>query len=61
MNSTYKIDFINNTLTMSKAFEAAASNPNSKEYKLLQQHAHIHISPVSSSPVPRDSPTRICT
>lgn len=37
MNSTYKIDFINNTLTMSKAFEAAASNPNSKEYKLLQQ------------------------
>lgn len=37
MNSTYKIDFINNTLVMSKAFEAAASNPNSGEYKLLQQ------------------------
>ena len=37
MNSTYKIDFTNNTLVMSKAFEAAASNPHSKEYKLLQQ------------------------
>ena len=29
MNSTYKIDFTNNTLVMSKAFEAAASNPHS--------------------------------
>lgn len=36
-NNTYKIDFVNNTLTMSKAFEDAANNPFSEEYKLLQQ------------------------
>ena len=37
MKNTYKIDFVNNTLTMTKAFEDAASNPTSQEYKLLQQ------------------------
>jgi hypothetical protein len=37
MKNTYKVDFVNNTLTMSKAFEEAASNPASQEYKLLQQ------------------------
>ena len=37
MKNTYKIDFVNNTLTMSKTFEDAASNPYSEEYKLLQQ------------------------
>lgn len=37
MKNTYKIDFVNNTLTMTKAFEEAASNPTSQEYKLLQQ------------------------
>lgn len=34
-NNTYKIDFVNNTLTMSKAFEEALNNPNSQEYKLF--------------------------
>ena len=29
MKNTYKIDFVNNTLTMSKAFEEALNNPNS--------------------------------
>ena len=33
----YKIDFVNNTLTMSKAFEEALNNPASEEYKLLKQ------------------------
>ena len=37
MKNTYKIAFVNNTLTMTKAFEDAASNPTSQEYKLLQQ------------------------
>lgn len=37
MKNTYKVDFVNNTLTMTKAFEEAASNPTSQEYKLLQQ------------------------
>lgn len=37
MKNTYKIDFVNNTLTMTNAFEDAASNPTSQEYKLLQQ------------------------
>ena len=37
MKNTYKIDFVNNTLTMTKAFEDAASNHTSQEYKLLQQ------------------------
>lgn len=37
MKNTYKVDFVNNTLTISKAFEEAASNPASQEYKLLQQ------------------------
>ena len=37
MKNTYKVDFVNNTLTMTKAFEDAASNPTSQEYKLLQQ------------------------
>ena len=27
MKNTYKIDFVNNTLTMSKAFEEALNNP----------------------------------
>ena len=36
-NNTYKIDFVNNTLTMSKAFEEALNNPNSEEYKLFLQ------------------------
>lgn len=36
-NNTYKIDFVNNTLTMSKAFEEALNNPASEEYKLLKQ------------------------
>lgn len=33
----YKIDFVNNTLTMSKSFEDALNNPNSQEYKLFLQ------------------------
>lgn len=33
----YKIDFVANTLTITKAFEDAASNPYSEEYKLFQQ------------------------
>ena len=33
----YKIDFVNNTLTMSKAFEEALNNPASEEYKLWKQ------------------------
>ena len=37
MKNTYKIDFVNNTLTMSKAFEEALNNPNSEEYKLFLQ------------------------
>ena len=37
MKNTYKIDFVNNTLTMSKAFEDALNNPNSEEYKLFLQ------------------------
>lgn len=37
MKNTYKIDFVNNTLTMSKAFEEALNNPASQEYKLLKQ------------------------
>lgn len=37
MKNTYKVDFVNNTLTMTKAFEDAASDPTSQEYKLLQQ------------------------
>ncbi|MCR1906079.1 hypothetical protein [Intestinimonas butyriciproducens] len=37
MKNTYKIDFVNNTLAMSKAFEEATNNPASEEYKLLKQ------------------------
>ena len=37
MKNTYKIDFVNNTLTMSKAFEDSLNNPNSEEYKLFLQ------------------------
>lgn len=37
MKNTYKIDFVNNTLTMSKAFEEALNNPASEEYKLFLQ------------------------
>lgn len=37
MTKGYKIDFVNNTLTISKAFEDAATVPYSEEYKLLQQ------------------------
>ena len=33
----YKIDFVNNTLTMRKSFEDALNNPNSEEYKLFLQ------------------------
>ena len=33
----YKIDFVNNTLTMSKSFEEALNNPASEEYKLFLQ------------------------
>ena len=33
----YKIDFVNNTLTMSKSFEDALNNPASEEYKLWKQ------------------------
>ena len=36
MNS-YKIDFINNTMTITKSFERAANNPYSEEYKLVQK------------------------
>ena len=36
MNS-YKIDFINNTMTITKSFERAAKNPYSEEYKLVQK------------------------
>ena len=31
----YHINFINNTMTITSAFQAAANNPTSKEYKLL--------------------------
>lgn len=37
MKNTYKIDFIANTMTITNAFEEAANNPNSNEFKLLQQ------------------------
>lgn len=37
MKNTYKIDFVNNTFTMTKAFEEALNNPASEEYKLFQQ------------------------
>ena len=37
MKNTYKIGFVNNTLTMSKAFEEALNNPASEEYKLFLQ------------------------
>ena len=37
MKNTYKIDFVNNTLNMSKVFEEALNNPASEEYKLLKQ------------------------
>ena len=36
MNS-YKIDFINNTMTITNTFERAANNPYSEEYKLVQK------------------------
>ena len=37
MKNTYKVDFMNNTFTMTKAFEEALNNPASEEYKLFQQ------------------------
>ena len=37
MKNAYKIDFVSNTLSMSKAFEKAAGDPSSEEYKLLQK------------------------
>lgn len=37
MTKGYKIDYVNNTLTISKAFEDAAAVPYSEEYKLLLQ------------------------
>lgn len=33
----YKIDFVSNTLTITKAFEDAASIPGTEEYKLFQK------------------------
>ena len=33
----YKIDFLANTITMSKEFAIAVNSPTSEEYKLLQQ------------------------
>ena len=35
--NSYKIDFINNTMTITKSFERAANNPYSEEYKLVQK------------------------
>lgn len=37
MKNSYKVDFVNNTFTMTKAFEEALNNPASEEYKLFQQ------------------------
>lgn len=37
MKNTYKVDFVNNTFTMTKDFEEALNNPASEEYKLFQQ------------------------
>ena len=37
MKNTYKVDFVNNTFTMTKAFEEALNNPVSEDYKLFQQ------------------------
>lgn len=37
MKNTHKVDFVNNTFTMTKAFEEALNNPASEEYKLFQQ------------------------
>lgn len=35
--NTYKVDFISNTMTITKSFERAANNPYSEEYKLVQK------------------------
>ena len=35
--NSYKIDFINNTMTITKSFERAANNPYSEDYKLVQK------------------------
>ena len=49
MKNTYKIDFVNNTLTMTKAFEDAASNPTSQEYKLLPvSYTHLTLPTICS-------------
>ena len=37
MENSYRINFAANTLTMSKAFEEAAHDPFSDEYKILQK------------------------
>lgn len=37
MKSSYRINFAANTLTMSKAFEEAAHDPFSEEYRILQR------------------------
>ena len=37
MKNTYKIDFAANTITLTKAFEEAATNTGSDEYTLLLQ------------------------
>lgn len=37
MKNSYRINFAANTLTMSKAFEEAAHDPFSDEYKILQK------------------------
>ena len=35
MNGTYKMDFASKTLTLSKAFADAATNPESEEYNII--------------------------
>ena len=37
MKNAYQVDFVNNTFTMTKAFEEALNNPASEEYKLFLQ------------------------
>ena len=37
MKNTYKIDFAANTITLTKAFEEAAANMESAEYRMLLQ------------------------
>ena len=37
MKTNYKIDFAANTITLTKAFEEAAANMESAEYRMLLQ------------------------